>query len=180
MDMPVVLFSWPSKRNPFTYTEDECNAEWSAFHLEQILADMQREFGNNKIVLIGHSLGCRVICWALQRSQSNAHGAQSNDRYSHIFFCSPDIDEQIFKMNIPMLESASESTRVYASTRDIRLNFSKVLHGNPRLGLLKTKDVAQTEGNHGHVEIINYTKDDHSLFGHTIPFKLIAASLQHS
>jgi hypothetical protein len=51
------------------------------------------------------------------------------------------------------------------------------LHGNPRLGLLKVSLEQANAKASGTVQIIDYTKEDRSLFGHSIPFKLIAAVL---
>ena len=169
LDLPVVMFSWPSKRNPFTYASDECNAEWSTFQLADVLQELDKHFGNANIILVGHSMGCRMLCWAIQHTE--AAEKQQTTKYKNIFFCAPDIDSQVFEKNIPLLSKSSNDTTVFASTKDVRLFFSKVLHGNSRLGLLP-KSTAEKKSSSS-INIVDYTNDDKTVFGHAVPYQLI-------
>lgn len=174
---PIVVFSWPSKRNPFTYTSDECNAEWSSFQLAQILDELEKRFSNQNITLIGHSMGCRLICWALQHNR--AFESSPGSKYEHVLFCAPDMDSQIFEKNVPRLRECTDDTRVFASKKDVRLFFSKVLHGNARLGLLSrhSPDVPPNSEPESSVTLIDYTDDDRTIFGHAMPYDLIRQTI---
>jgi esterase/lipase superfamily enzyme len=177
MQLPVVLFSWPSRRNPLTYTADECNAEWSSFQLSEILDDVRTRIGANNITLIGHSMGCRILCWSLQHSKAIGHG--TDDKFRHVFLCSPDIDAQVFKKYTQIFEASSDDTRVFASYRDVRLLISKVLHGGIRLGSLDgAKRHAPIAISNDTIQTVDYTDDDPTVFGHAIPYALLKQAIQ--
>jgi hypothetical protein len=146
-------------------------------------------------------MGCRMICWAL--AQSSLEG---RTKFNQVLLCSPDIDSSIFEENIPLLTARSEKTTVFASTKDLRLRLSKLLHGNGRLGLLPKpakkntlsapstltavsttsdtrqkkpasltmkREVFRTYDLTNNIRVIDYTKQDHSIFGHAVPYTLL-------
>lgn len=177
LQLPVVMFSWPSRRNILTYVADECMAEWASFQLSETLRDLSKRYGKENIILVGHSVGCRMICWSLQQSKAAGHDASV--KYRHIFLCSPDIDAAVFKKYADLFPLCSEDTRVYASFRDYRLCLSKMLHGGIRLGMMdaafKKKPTPHVDG----IQTIDYTEDDPTLFGHAIPFNLLYQAIEN-
>lgn len=178
LKLPVIMYSWPSKRNPLTYSQDENMAEWASFQLTQILQDLSKRYGKENLILVGHSMGCRMLCWSLQ--QAKASGDELQTKFDHIFLCSPDIDAEVFKKYSDLFVKCSNDTRVFASYRDYRLLLSKMLHGGIRLGMMngafKHKEQPVIDG----IETIDYTDDDPTFFGHAIPFNLLYLAIQPS
>lgn len=159
---PVVTFAWASHNNPFAYLKDESNAEWSSSQFAAVLQQLGAKFGNNNIILISHSIGARIVSWALQ-----SPAVISEIPYQHILFCSPDMDTGTFANCARTITKASEDVSVFISCKDIRLRFSKLIHGNNRLGMAGGK-LPEIEG-------IYFTKfPDHSAIGHSIPYDLLA------
>ena len=178
LKLPVIMYSWPSRRNPLTYAADENMAEWASFKLTEILQDLSTRYGKENIILVGHSMGCRMLCWSLQ--QAKASGSDVPEKFDHIFLCSPDIDFEVFKKYSDLFVKCSNDTRIFASYRDYRLLLSKMLHGGIRLGMMngafRHKEQPQIPG----IETIDYTEDDPTFFGHAIPFNLLYLAIQPS
>jgi esterase/lipase superfamily enzyme len=178
LKLPVIMYSWPSRRNPLTYAADENMAEWASFKLTEILQDLSSRYGKENIILVGHSMGCRMLCWSLQ--QAKASGIDVPEKFGHIFLCSPDIDSEVFKKYSDLFVKCSNDTRIFASYRDYRLLLSKMLHGGIRLGMMngafRHKPQPQIDG----IETIDYTDDDPTFFGHAIPFNLLYLAIQPS
>ncbi|CAN5261278.1 hypothetical protein BH10CYA1_BH10CYA1_35860 [soil metagenome] len=178
LKLPVIMYSWPSRRNPLTYAADENMAEWASFKLTEILQDLVTRYGKENIILVGHSMGCRMLCWSLQ--QAKASGQDVPEKYEHVFLCSPDIDAEVFKKYSDLFVKCSSDTRIFASYRDYRLLLSKMLHGGIRLGMMngafRHKEQPKIDG----IETIDYTDDDPTFFGHAIPFNLLYLAIQPS
>jgi esterase/lipase superfamily enzyme len=176
LKIPVIMYSWPSRRNPLTYAADENMAEWASFKLTEILQDLGKRYGKENITLVGHSMGCRMLCWSLQ--QAKASGQDPSEKFDHVFLCSPDIDAEVFKKYSDLFVKCSSDTRIFASYRDYRLFLSKMLHGGIRLGMMngafRHKDQPKIDG----IETIDYTDDDPTFFGHAIPFNLLFLAIQ--
>ncbi|MGA7328450.1 MAG: alpha/beta hydrolase [Rhodomicrobium sp.] len=75
------------------------------------------------ILLIGHSLGCRVLCDLTNR----IHFDQKN--ISNIVLASPDIEVKDFNDAIKPAATAKKKIFVYASRRDKALEFAQVFGG---------------------------------------------------
>jgi esterase/lipase superfamily enzyme len=81
-----------------------------------------------KIVLIGHSLGCRVlgdICQSLELTDT---------RYTQLILASPDIEVGKFKAAIAPAVIAQKKVSVYASRSDRALQFASWLYEVDRAG----------------------------------------------
>lgn len=178
LKLPVIMYSWPSRRNPLTYAVDENMAEWASFKLTEILQDLVKRYGKENIILVGHSMGCRMLCWSLQ--QAKASGQDVPEKFDHVFLCSPDIDAEVFKKYSDLFVKCSNDTRIFASYRDYRLLLSKMIHGGIRLGMMngafRHKEQPKIDG----IETIDYTDDDPTFFGHAIPFNLLYLAIQPS
>lgn len=161
--VPVIVFSWPSRSKALTYAVDECTAEWSAVHFNQAMYLLSQQVGSGNISLVAHSLGCRLVSWALQSEKLD------KATFKHILFCSPDIDTGIFKNTLRAIVDASKYVAVFASRRDFRLELSRFIHGNDRLGYI-SGDLQKNQG----VHFIDLSDIDRSLFGHRIPYAQIA------
>jgi esterase/lipase superfamily enzyme len=177
LQIPVVVFSWPSKHNLFKYTADECTAEWSTSDFESLLRDLGSHYGNQNLVLVSHSMGSRIITWAI-KSIADKAGTQKPQLYQHIFFCSPDSDTLTFGRYVPYIEKAAADAKIFVSTKDIRLGLSRMLHGNGRLGFpgsVKKEGVIVSKI----VQTIDFSAIDPGI-GHSIPYPLLAEIVNNS
>ena len=70
LDMPVVIFAWPSRNRYSAYMIDECTAEWSSYQFAGVLKDLGNQFGNENVNILSHSLGARIVSWSLRIMQT--------------------------------------------------------------------------------------------------------------
>lgn len=169
--LPVVVFSWPSKNSVFAYHVDECTAEWSSAQLGDFLQTIGKEVGNENVIVIAHSMGSRIVNWAIERIL--AEKGSVAQKYHQILLCSPDVDSGVFSNDIAILRRACPDIRVYVSSKDLRLGVSAMLHGNVRLGSTR----ANLESIPG-IQVIDVTELDNSPVGHSIPFRLLADTIR--
>jgi esterase/lipase superfamily enzyme len=174
--VPVLIFSWPTQHNFLIYTADECNAEWTYPRFQKFLSMLNANFSAEDISLISHSMGARIVSWALQNTPDDqaSDNAKNHRRYQHIFFCCPDIDKDTFAAYADRIERASKDTVVFVSGNDVRLGFSELLHGHARLGEFTNHPKKQISipG----IETVDFTALD-STFGHSMPYPLIFKAL---
>lgn len=167
LDIPVIVFAWPSKNKYSAYMGDEATAEWSSFPLSHFFTDLADQFEKKNISIISHSLGGRMVAWSLRINASENKGSALSDKWSSIVFCSPDFDRDTFIEESKLIRASSEKVKIYLDSHDTRIWLSKVLHGNPRLG---SKD--ETEESHAFLQVFDC---DFSLPSHHIPFPLLTA-----
>ncbi|OBV37736.1 alpha/beta fold hydrolase [Janthinobacterium psychrotolerans] len=132
-DGAPVFYSWPSQGDMARYTVDESNIEWSTPHLQAFLADFLQKTDAARVYLIGHSMGNR----GLARAVAALIGDQPElaRRISEIILTAPDIDAGVFRQEIaPRLTAARHPVTLYASSEDLALAASKLVHGYPRAG----------------------------------------------
>jgi esterase/lipase superfamily enzyme len=177
LQMPVVAFSWPSKHNALAYSADECNAEWSTMDFESVLEELSKRFGSEKLTVVGHSMGCRIVTWAVKSIADKSH--QNGDQlFQHIFFFSPDIDTQTFRRYSGYMERAAHDVKLFVSAKDVRLGVSHILHGYSRLGRPASSKKDNLLAIHG-IETIDFTAIDKGV-GHNIPYPLLNEIMSHS
>jgi len=174
--IPVLIFSWPTQHNFLVYTADECNAEWTYPRFEKFLRSIDANFPADNVSLISHSMGARIVSWALQSQGDRTADNSNRGRYQHVFFCCPDIDKDTFATYADRIRQASKDTVVFVSGNDIRLGFSELLHGHARLGEFNShqKGMVSIPG----VETVDFTAID-SAIGHAMPYPLIFKALNH-
>jgi esterase/lipase superfamily enzyme len=172
--IPVLVFSWPTQHNPIIYTADECNAEWTFPRFQQFLTLLNQHFPSENITLVSHSMGARIVSWALQavRTERSQH-VEEERRYQHVFFCCPDIDRDTFAIYADRFRTVSNDTVVFVSSNDVRLGVSELLHGHARLGEFK-EQVRSIPG----VKTVDFSVLDPG-FGHSMPYALIFQILNH-
>jgi esterase/lipase superfamily enzyme len=92
-----------------------------------------------EIVIVGHSLGARLVIPAIEYVDANS-GIEDASNISNIILASPDVDREDFERDI--IEVVLSTQRVnndrritaYVSGKDKALAISRSLHGYPRLG----------------------------------------------
>lgn len=167
MDRPLVVFSWPSKNSYFAYMKDECTAEWSAHQLSQVLGDMGDTIGYRNISLLSHSLGSRMMQWALRDLDSER---RPSEKFAASLYFSPDVDRDTFIQNAPLLKRTCGDNQLFLGRADTRLKISKLLHGGPRLG--------RPEYDKTQSDLFNTFRCQTFLRNHQIPYDVVADTVR--
>ncbi|MDF1825016.1 MAG: alpha/beta hydrolase [Verrucomicrobiales bacterium] len=154
----TLTYSWPSQASLGAYTIDEANAEWSIPHLTQFLIDLQENTEIDKIHVIAHSMGTRVLSYALANAKDEGFDLDLHN----VILAAPDIDGDVFKDQIlPKLTDATDKLTMYASSDDTALKLSQSIHGNSRLGLSGASLLVM-----GGMDTVNASGIDTSMLGH--------------
>lgn len=156
-----VFFSWPSAGGLSAYTADEDSAAWSQLDLTAFLREFAAKSQADKIYLIGHSMGTRV----LTRAYLAAIAADPilKGRFKEVILAAPDIDADVFTRELaPALATSGASVTLYASSRDNALLASRAVHRNDRAGDTHPKILIQPG-----VESIDASEVDTSFVGHS-------------
>jgi len=125
-------YSWPSQGDFTKYPADKENSDWTIPHLTKVLTDLQKETKFEKVHVIAHSMGTRVLSYALR----DARDAGFNLDLNNVILAAPDIDADIFREQIiPKIKTSVRRLTMYASSGDQALNLSTQFNGSRRLGL---------------------------------------------
>lgn len=126
------FYSWPSANRVRAYLQDEETARLSEGVFEGIVRELSA-LPAQSIYIVAHSMGNRVVGHGLQR-YVNAGG--KTNHIKEVLLAAPDINAEIFKDEIvPRLEQMRGTrTTIYASSSDVALIASKVVHGFRRVG----------------------------------------------
>jgi esterase/lipase superfamily enzyme len=126
----AVLYSWPSTNSFFRYTQDENNATWTVGHFEVFLQLVLQRSGAQRVHVIAHSMGNRVVSEALR----NLGPGLDTDRLQQVVLAAPDIDAEVFEQLAAKFGDKARQVTLYASSHDLALRASKLVHGYPRAG----------------------------------------------
>lgn len=157
----VLMWSWPSARNPAGYLVDETNMNWGQPHFARFLQDVISESGAETVHLIGHSMGGKGLTEVLLQDLLPA--GVDKTRVGEYILLAPDIDSAIFKRDLaPALVAADLRVTLYTSANDKALATSRAMHGYSRAG----------DSNGGPllikgVETIDVTAANKSVLGHS-------------
>jgi esterase/lipase superfamily enzyme len=134
-DGTPVMYSWPSQASLTAYHADEGMIEVSGPRLSEFLGAVAAQSGAERIHVIAHSMGNRVLLAAL-KSYLPARAADGRARpFGQIVFTAPDVDRDVFVSAFQSLRTAAERLTLYASDSDIALHLSRYYHlGGPRAG----------------------------------------------
>lgn len=126
------FYSWPSANRVRAYLQDEETARLSEGVFETVLGELS-SLPVQSIYIVAHSMGNRVVGHGLQR-YVNAGGKTSHIK--ELLLAAPDINADIFRDEIlPRLaQMRGTRTTIYASSSDVALIASKVVHGFRRVG----------------------------------------------
>jgi esterase/lipase superfamily enzyme len=138
-DGPVIHYSWPSQGQLLSYGVDETNMYWDERNFRRFLQKLAREDWVREIVIVGHSMGARLVIPAIEYVDANSSNADASN-ISNIILAAPDIDREDFERDI--VEEVLSARRVnndrritvYVSGNDKALALSRSIHGYPRLG----------------------------------------------
>lgn len=133
-DGVAMAFAWPSAGTMAGYLADLNNADWAAPHLAETLRMLTRDASVERIDLIAHSMGGRVLIQALDEL---ARGRPASDPplFGEVIFAAPDVDSDIFAAAMPRLRPLAGRFTLYVSSNDVALATSRRLAGDhPRAG----------------------------------------------
>jgi esterase/lipase superfamily enzyme len=143
----AAIFSWPSHEKLFGYFGDEDSVLVNQDRARQVLEILRTHDSASPVVLIGHSMGCRVLTFALRDIELiNSKGKTpklGHAEFAQLILIEPDVDKEYFRINIARLRAICGHVTVYASNHDNALRFSNFLHGDPREGELGTQGLAK-------------------------------------
>lgn len=122
-----MMYSWPSQGKLRAYDGDEETTDWSAPHLQAFLERVARESGAQRIHVIAHSMGNRVLTKALL-----ALGREPDIQpmFDNVIMAAPDVNAYIFLDQLwPGIKRAAKRFTLYASSDDQALRTSKAAKG---------------------------------------------------
>lgn len=156
IDGAAVAFSWPSKDDLFGYVYDLDQAEstLSIDTLAWTIREVAAQTGAQRVYVIAHSMGNRVLVKALQK-------LGSAPQLERVVFASPDVLTSDFVYVAPKVRSLARGFTLYASKNDRALRFSGWMRAMSRAG-----DAQHLLSLPGVVDTVDTTKVSGSLLGH--------------
>jgi len=141
---PQVLFAWPSAAEPLGYIYDRDSVMFARDALERVLTDLATH-QTRQIVLVGHSMGGQLVTETLRQMSIGGNNRALNDRLEAVVLLSPDIDVDVFQMQLDRITPLPEPFIIVVSQDDRALRlFARLSGQTQRLGSLD--DLAQLKG----------------------------------
>lgn len=128
-----IMYSWPSKDNLFEYGHDRENANESIPYLKQFLLDVSKRSGAEKMILIAHSMGGRLLSRALHEI-GLVMQAEDGPMVTEIILAAPDIGQRRFAQIATELMKTGQRVTMYGSEKDVPLKISRKKNGRQRVG----------------------------------------------
>lgn len=152
----AVSYSWPSTGTVKGYLTDANNARWSQPHFKDFINDLRARTGINKMHIIAHSMGSRVLAGALEDVAGDLVSEQ-------VIFAAPDIDADVFKELTGGFHHKVRRITLYASSNDEALRLSRKLQG----GYARAGEVASGVHVYPNVDSIDATHVNTGLLKHS-------------
>ena len=143
----AAIFSWPSRESLFGYSADEDRVLVNQDRARQVLEILRTHNSASSVILIGHSMGCRVLTFALREIEmvrdQDKDLKRGHPEFAHLILIEPDVNQEYFRINIARLRAVCGDVTVYASNHDNALRFSQFLHDGGREGELGMQGLAK-------------------------------------
>ena len=134
IDADVLTFDWASSGSALAYTHDVQQVSQSTQHLVNLLETINNEVKPAKIIIIAHSLGCRLACLALQKLYKDPN--TRNLKLDHVVLLAPNVDREEFNQNFKAgLQALVKRLTIYVASDDNVLLLSKLLYNVDSIGL---------------------------------------------
>ena len=134
LNFPGIAFfySWPSANHVKSYWQDEEIARLSEDVFERLIDELS-QLPATDVYIVAHSMGNRVVGHALK---ARVEKGKETKNLRELLLAAADINADVFRTVIaPKLATVQGMrTTVYASSSDIALKVSKVVHGFRRVG----------------------------------------------
>lgn len=159
-----VMYSWPTTSFLAGYLIDESTSEWTTRYLREFVVALMRESGAERIHILAHSMGSRIVCRAL----TDIDGVWDMKNPTHleqIVLAAADLDADLFARDYaPALTRLARHLTVYVSGADWALGGSQRLHYYKRLGT--PGSTYANEPWRRKVDIVDVTSHDKGFVGH--------------
>ncbi len=94
IDANILTFDWTSSGSSLGYTRDLLQIPRSTKHLVNLLKTVSNDVKPQKIIVVAHSLGCRLVCLALHKLYNDPNA--KNLRLDQVIFLAPNVDREEF------------------------------------------------------------------------------------
>jgi esterase/lipase superfamily enzyme len=134
IDANILTFDWTSSESVLGYTRDLLQVPRSTKHLVNLLEAVSNEVKPRKIIVVAHSLGCRLVCLALQKLNNDPNA--KNLKLDHVIFLMPNVDREEFDENFKSeLQNLVNRITIYVASDDNVLLLGKLLYNVDSIGL---------------------------------------------
>lgn len=179
------FYSWPSANRIRGYLQDEETARLCESVFENVV-DQLSKLPVEEIYVVAHSMGNRIVGHGLQ---AYVEKGKSTKHIKELLLAAPDINADLFKATIAPRLAQMQGTRttIYASSFDLALMASKVVHGFRRVGessggvqvfngmdTVDASSASPSTRNFGHSYLVDSTsviKDLHAIIGSRLAAK---------
>jgi esterase/lipase superfamily enzyme len=134
IDANILTFDWTSSESVLGYTRDLLQVPRSTKHLVNLLDAINNEVKPQKIIVVAHSLGCRLVCLALQKLNKDPNA--KNLKLDHVIFLMPNVDREEFDQDFKSeLQNFVNRITIYVASDDNVLLLGKLLYNVDSIGL---------------------------------------------
>jgi esterase/lipase superfamily enzyme len=123
---PVIAYSWPSRGKLADYDADYESADRTIPRLGEFLRQLKVIKGLHKIHVVAHSMGSRVLFWAMERNPKLQLG--------EVVMVAGDTSIEDYKQYFNVIRSNATRFTLYSTRSDIALYASSQLHNVKRIG----------------------------------------------
>lgn len=130
----AAFYSWPSKGGSvLSYAADEASIEASEGQITEFLTHFAADSGAERVDILAHSMGNRVLLRSLQRIMQQATHV-GRVPFGQLLLAAPDIDADLFRNLANVYAQLGQHTTLYVSSKDKALAASGIVHDYPRAG----------------------------------------------
>jgi esterase/lipase superfamily enzyme len=134
IDADILSFDWTSSGSSLGYTRDLLQIPHSTKHLVNLLKTVSNDVKPQRIIIVAHSLGCRLVCLALHKLYSDPNA--KNLKLDQVIFLAPNVDREEFNEDFKSeLESLVNRITIYVASDDNVLLLAKLLYNVDSIGL---------------------------------------------
>ena len=134
IDADILSFDWTSSGSSLGYTRDLLQLPHSTKHLVNLLKTVSNDVKPQKIIVVAHSLGCRLVCLALHKLYDDP--SAKNLKLDQVIFLAPNVDREEFDEDFKSaLETLVNRITIYVSSDDNVLLLAKLLYNVDSIGL---------------------------------------------
>ena len=134
IDANILTFDWTSSGSSLGYTRDLLQIPRSTKHLVNLLKTVSNDVKPQKIIVVAHSLGCRLVCLALHKLYNDP--SAKNLRLDQVIFLAPNVDREEFDDDFKSeLQTFVNRITIYVASDDNVLLLAKLLYNVDSVGL---------------------------------------------